>query len=517
MSASKSSVFELGSSRALALAVTIAFSAFGYTHAHGGEVSVVPADMPRIGTIDERFQSFNVEMVEVTGGAFWTPYAVRDARLMRPKARRSASSDKTDLLMRRSPIDLADSRLRRFASALAPAYLRVSGTWANATFFAKSDKAPKPPAGYEGILTDRRWRDVIEFSRAIDAPLVISFAVSRGTRDKKGVWKPEQARQLVLATRSAGGRIVAAEFMNEPDVNLIGGAPARYDVAAYARDFGLFRSFLRQTAADVMILGPGTTGRTAMDSELFLVSAPDIDVVSYHFYGVLSERCGGAHGAEAALSEEWLALTDQSFAFYRKLRDRALPGKPIWLTETAESACGGNRWSSTFLDTFRYLDQLGRLARAGVQVVMHNTLTASDYGLLDEATHLPRPNYWGALLWRQLMGTVVLDPGVSMQPGLHVYAHCQRSTSGGVALLVINNDPETSHALVLPNAAARYTLDAPKLQDVTVRLNGTPLAPDSVDRLPSLAGIPTSPGTVTFAPATITFLTISDSGNRNCQ
>ncbi len=56
---------------------------------------------------------------------------------------------------------------------------------------------------------------------------------------------------------------------------------------------------------------------------------------------------------------------------------------------------GGNRWDSTFLDTFRYLDQLGRLARAGVQVVMHNTLAASDYGLLDETTFRPRPSYLG--------------------------------------------------------------------------------------------------------------------------
>jgi hypothetical protein len=491
----------------LALAVIIASLPFGCTHAFGGEVSVAPSDMARIGTIDARFQSFNIEMVEVTGGPFWTPYAVRDA-----------ISGKADLLTRRSPIDLADSRLRRLASALAPAYLRVSGTRANSTFFVTSDKAPpRPPAGYEGILTERRWHEVIEFSRAIDAPLVMSFAVSPGTRDNNGVWKPEQARQLVEATRSAGGRIAAAEFMNEPDVGLIGGAPARTDVADYARDFGLFRNFMRQTAPDVAILGPGTTGRTSLDSELFTVSAPDINIVSYHFYGALSERCGGAHGAVSALSEEWLARTDQTFAFYRALRDRALPGKPIWLTETAESACGGNRWSSTFLDTFRYLDQLGRLARAGVQVVMHNTLAASDYGLLGEATHLPRPNYWGALLWRQLMGTVVLDPGVSTQMGLHVYAHCQRGRSGGVALLVINNDPEMSHALVLRNAATRYTLDAAKLQDVAIRLNGSPLALDAADRLPDLAGMPTDPGTLTFAPATITFLTIPDAANRNCR
>jgi heparanase len=30
--------------------------------------------MPRIATVDERFQSFNVEIVEVTGGRFWKSY-----------------------------------------------------------------------------------------------------------------------------------------------------------------------------------------------------------------------------------------------------------------------------------------------------------------------------------------------------------------------------------------------------------------------------------------------------------
>jgi hypothetical protein len=87
---------------------------------------------------------------------------------------------------------------------------------------------------------------------------------------------------------------------------------------------------------------------------------------------------------EAALSEAWLASTDRTLAFYQSLRDEFAPDKPMWLTETAETACGGNPWASTFLDTFRYLDQLGRLAKAGVQMVAHNTLAASDYGLLDE-------------------------------------------------------------------------------------------------------------------------------------
>ena len=123
-----------------------------------------------------------------------------------------------------------------------------------------------------------------------------------------------------------------------------------------------------------------------------------------------------------------------------------MPGKPLWLTETADAACGGNPWASTFLDSFRYLDQLGRLSKRGVQVHMHNTLASSDYGLLDDNTLMPRPNYWAALLWRKFMGTTVLDPGLSAASNLHLYSHCLRGQPGGVALLAINTDQSAAQS-----------------------------------------------------------------------
>jgi hypothetical protein len=472
-----------------------------------GELSVTPAKMARVGTIDQRFQSYNVEMVEVTGGRFWKPYGP------------DASDAHSDLYAYRPPIDLADARLRRLAAALAPAYLRVSGTWANATYFADSDVAPSaPPAGFNRVLTHQQWRGVIDFSDAVGAQIVTSFAISAGTRDAAGVWTPDQARRLLTYTRSVGGSVAAAEFMNEPNLIAIGGAPAGYDAAEYRRDFKLFHSFVKEEFPKMMVLGPGTTGETTFASDLLAASAAGgVDAVSYHHYGTLSERCNGSAAPEAALSEAWLSRTGRTLTFYRLLRDQFEPGKPIWLTETAEAACGGNRWAATFLDTFRYLDQLGRLAKAGVQVVMHNTLAASDYGLLDGRTRAPRPNYWGALLWRQLMGTTVLDSGVPIQAGLHVYAHCQREAPDGVTLLVINTGRDTARSLTLPDASARFTLDAANLQDGTVRLNGQPLELGVKDDLPRLAGIATAAGTLTFAPATITFLSIPAAANSACR
>jgi glycosyl hydrolase family 79 len=473
--------------------------------APAGDLPLAPANMPRIGTVDERFQSYNIEMVEITGGPFWKPYS-------------QISDADSGLFSLRKPKDLRNPLLRKLAAALSPAYMRVSGTWANTTYFTGSDDAPStPPAGFKFVLTLRQWRDVLDFSRAVDAPIVTSFAIGAGTRDSSGVWTPEQARRLLAATREAGGRIAAAEFMNEPDLPAIGGAPTGYDAASYQRDFAAFSGFMKREASDIRILGPGTSGDGSIIADLFAASAPGIDAVSYHYYGALSARCGGQRTPQAALSEQWLSQTDQALASYRTFRDRLAPGKPIWLTETAEAACGGNPWAATFLDTFRYLDRLGRLARGGVQVVMHNTLAASDYGLLDEKTFTPRPNYWGALLWRRLMGPVVLDPGVPIEIGLHVYAHCQRDVSGGVSLLVINNDNDRARTLTLPTRAERYTLDAAGLEDVTVRLNGRTLSAEDASTSTPLGSKKVVAGSLNFAPATITFLAMPEAGNSACR
>ena len=45
--------------------------------------STVPSAMPRIGTIDQRYQAYNIEMVEVTGGKFWKPYSSLSSSVQR--------------------------------------------------------------------------------------------------------------------------------------------------------------------------------------------------------------------------------------------------------------------------------------------------------------------------------------------------------------------------------------------------------------------------------------------------
>jgi hypothetical protein len=509
-------------------------------------VSIAPARMARVASVDERYQSYNVEMLEVTGGKFWKPYGPELDAILNGGTPTDTSAPAGDtpggmdprLYQYRPPIDLANARLRRLAAALGPAYVRVSGTWANTTYFAPTDDAlATPPPGFGAVLTRQQWKGVVDFANAVNAGIVTSFATGVGTRDAAGVWTPDHARRWMEYTKSVGGTIAAAEFMNEPNLAAMGGAPRGYDATAYGRDFKVFRALAREAAPNMLVLGPGSVGETTGDwgiaygalpvletREMLAASRPaGVDAFSYHHYGASSVRCAAMSvqtTPAAALSEAWLRRTDETLAFYRRLRDEFAPGKPFWLTETADTACGGNPWANTFLDTFRYLDQLGRLARQGVRVVMHNTLAASDYGLLDDKSGFaPKPNYWAAVLWRRLMGGTVLESGVPVGAGLHVYAHCLRNASGGVAVLAINTDTSASRALTIPMGGRRYTLSSPSanLRERRVQLNGTDPALASTDDLPPLNGVPASSGELTLAPATITFVALPEADNAACR
>ncbi len=520
--------------------------AMGFTNpARAESVSVAPATLPVIATVDERYLSYNVEMAEIIGGKFWKPYdgssqAAHDpspapAVPMSSGAGPQAGPD-APMFQARPPIDLANARLRKLAAALGPAYVRVSGTWANSVYFHNSD-TPAPttaPSGFQGVLTRAEWRGGIDFAHAVNAQLVASFAISAGVRDAAGVWTPEQAHKLLAYTQSVGGDIAAAEFFNEPTMPEYGGAPAGYNAAAYARDFAVFRSFAQATAPDMRIAGPSAVGEAVLlpamrpgalsvlktADLLSAVPRPVFDIFAYHFYGAASIRCasmgaGAQTTAGAALSEEWLARADRSYAFYSRVRDRFEADRPVWITEIADAACGGNPWAATFLDSFRFLDQAGRLAKQGVKVIFHNTLAASEYGLLDQRTFTPRPNYWAALLWRRLMGPTVLEAGPS-RPGLHLYAHCLRGHPSGVTLMAINTNRTTPEFIALPLPADRYTLTAQTLEDSQVQLNGHELALGASDELPRLQGNRTPSGALELAPASITFLAVADAGNRGC-
>ncbi len=422
----------------------------GCIYSGAAQTAVAPGSMKVLADVDPRYVSYNVEAVEVTGGRFWAPYKSFARNTAAAPSSGSTGNPipviDSSRFQYRPPIDLANTKLRNLAAALGPAYLRVSGTWRNSTYFQDNDEPPlkTAPAGFDGVLTRAEWKGVVDFARAVDAAIVTSVATSVGTRDAKGVWTPVHAKAWFDYTKRAGGRIVAAEFMNEPTLlNLGSGAPKGHDAAAFGRDAKIFGDFLRRESPGTIYLGPGSAAedlprppasggfhlQIVPTDDLMKATGPIFDAFSYHFYSMPSHRCLGENGAkkDEILSAEWFDRNLTVESFYAGKRDKYLPGKPLWLTETGEASCGGDTWAAEFADSFRLLDQFGSLAQRGVRTIMYNTLASSDYGLLDEETFDPRPNYWAALLWKRLMGTRSLEPGIGPAKNLRVYAQCMRN------------------------------------------------------------------------------------------
>jgi hypothetical protein len=502
-------------------------------------IAIDPSQMKKLSVVDARFVSYNVEMVEVTGGRFWKPYKSTAAAPVAAQPKQAADANQqvgvSDALFEyRAPIDLGNARLRRLAAALGPAYMRVSGSWANSTYFQDDDlpALKEPPKGFRAVLTRAEWKGVVDFSHAADAKIVSSVAVSAGARDANGIWTPEQAKALYEYTKRIGGSIAATEFMNEPTFPGAGGAPAGYDAATFAKDVKVFEPFLRKESPKTIFLGPGGVmegipiagggpGGMIMNilpsEDLMKATGPAYDVMSYHFYGAVSRRCGGSLKVEQALTADWLDRTGTVEAFYGAMRDKYLPGRTMWLNETAEAACGGDPMAGEFVDTFRYLNQLGTLAQKGVQTVMHNTLVASDYGLLHEDTYEPKPNYWAALLWNRTMGTVVLDAGTPKGEALRVFAQCSKGGKGGVTVLALNTEGTKEEFLTLPLDAERFTLTATELTSDRVLLNGSELKAGVDGTVAALKGAHVDAGVLRLEPASATFFVIASAHNPACK
>ena len=468
------------------------------------------SNLEQVAEVEERYQSINVEMCEVVGGDFWIPYQLVDAEKV--KAEGFAALKRTI-----PAVNLYDKKLRILASALGPMYIRVSGTWANTTYFQDNDepKLETAPDGCENVLTRAEWKGVIDFCKATNSKLVTSFAISDGIRDENDNWTPAQIEPLINFTKSLGGEIYAAEMFNEPSHAGHGGAPEGYDAAWYARDFELFKDFVDEAYPEMIILGPGSTGEGGLipggtistDDIMTATPNPEFEVFTYHYYGGVSQRCRGGLTPENALTKEWLSKTELGLKYYEDARNKYQPCAPIWLTETAEAACGGNPWASTYVDCFRYLEQLGRLAKKNVQVVMHNTLCASEYALLEQETHDPRPNYWAALLWNKFMGTKVYNTETKAE-GPDIFIHNLKNSKEGFAVMIVNpEDKETS--IEIPANAEQYLLTADEILAKTVRLNGEILKLNSNDTLPEIKGENINAGEMIIPGQSILFLTFN--------
>jgi len=470
-------------------------------------------DLKKLRDMDKRLISYNVEMTEVTGGTFWKAYTDAQVDGTEPFDQILDWRNMGNLQQMYPPIDSRNPRLIKLAKELGSAWVRVSGTWANKTYYDfDGHTGGKVPDGFQNLLTLDQWLGVLDFVKAINGKLLVSVANCPGIHTADEPWNPAQAKLLFSTSKKYGVPIDAAEFTNEPNMMDMSGLPRGYTAADHARDHALFGQWLKENYPECLFVGPCTCGDIdkgnimpegkvggGIASALKIVTTEELlgdynvkmDVFSYHYYNGVSERgaaMGGHWPAEAALTEQYLAVAGNCTRAYLARRDRYVPGGQIWVTESGDAGCGGNTWASTYMDVPRTLNELGEFSTLTDGVIFHNTLASSDYGFLKHGTFEPRPNYFAALLWNRLMGSAVYDAGEN-QEGAHIYCHSRKDGKDGCVYLVINNSNEET-TVHLPHAAQQYLLTGDgKMRSRVMLLNGKPLTLKENDELPALDGI----------------------------
>lgn len=491
-----------------------------------------PQILTPIRQMDERLVSYNIEMTEVTGGTFWkayTPEQIAGTKEFPPIRDLTDVTEMASLMQYYSPIDLYNRKLRKLSKELGPVWIRVSGSWATKTYYDfEGTTGGIAPQGYQSVLTAKQWKGVLDFVKDVGGKLLVSVSNCEGDHPDGGSLDLSQAKKIFEFSNNYGVAIDAVEFMNEPNMLEISGAPAGYTPADYGRDQDILYRWVRENYPKCLLVGPCTTGdpsvgemgagigsivKSCTTKDLLENTEIKLDVFSYHYYNGVSERLASvmpkAHWAsELAHTDEYLAVAGDYAKKYAVLRDQYVPDGQMWVTESGDAGGGGNTWASTYLDVLRTLNELGSFAQITDGVIFHNTLASSDYGFLHHATFDPRPNYFAVLLWNRLMGSTVYDCRDYHEEGMHVYCHSRKDAVQGMVYLIINNSLSDTLTVNLPKEADSYVLCANPVRSGVMLLNDKELKLSEAGDLPDLSPVTKPAGLITLNPASCAFFVL---------
>jgi heparanase 1 len=469
-----------------------------------------------VATVSDRYPGVAIDTAQLVGGQFWNPGVVSGANQMAPQP----------------AFDFSRRRLKKLVAPLAHGELRIGGTDADRTFYDLGDPpAATPPQNYEWVLTHAEWDAAADFARALDWKMLFTLNAGPGPRSAAGTWQADNARALVAHATSRGDPVEVWELGNEVNAyNLIFGLTV--DANTYAGDLATARGLLTTAAPGALLAGPASAYWPIVGEiggllpKVLAVGGSALDIVTWHYYPQQSMRCA-ARVLKATTTtlldpdnldeiDRWAIQVDGAARAYA-------PSAKVWLGETGNAQCGGQPGvSDAFASGFWWLDQLGKMASRGTAMMIRQSLTGADYGLLSEPDLIPRPDYWNTVLWHTLMDGRALA-ATSPEPGLRAWAQCTRNTApefrrGAVTALLINLDDAAVGPIGFSAMAgarlAVYQLTG-ALDSTSVALGGVTLTADSEGNLPPLAGAPAA-GSLTLPPRSYAFVILPDAAAPAC-
>ncbi|TYH00771.1 hypothetical protein ES288_A09G004800v1 [Gossypium darwinii] len=236
-----------------------------------------------------------------------------------------------------------------------------------------------------------------------------------------GDWKSQNARDFMKYTISRGYKVDSYEFGNQ----LSGaGMGARVEAKQYGNDVIVLKNMVKDLHPDPKtqpkVLGPSGFYDEKWFNVFLEVSGQGVvDGVTHHIYNL-----GPGDGLN----------------LITKIQD------PSYLNQVAQTYRGVFNIINKFKP--QYFDQLGMASTYNHKVFCRQTLIGGNYALLNTATFIPNPDYYGAVLWHRLMGSIVLAVTQVSNPNLSVYAHCAKKKPR-VSIIFINLSKDSSFDVTL--------------------------------------------------------------------
>ncbi|KAJ7555965.1 hypothetical protein O6H91_05G063200 [Diphasiastrum complanatum] len=379
------------------------------------------------------------------------------------------------------------------SDGLSPLLIRLGGTLQDAVIYDIGSTnrpclpfTPDPSQHFGvagGCLNMTRWDDFNDFFNQTGASVAFGLNVLYGRENNftAGQWDPSNTQAFINYTVSKGYDMFAWELGNELDIFI----PA----SNYARDARTFRNIVdniyQNSPTKPLLVAPDALFHKDWYQEFLQSIGPEvINVTTYHIYNLGKPNTTNLE--DRIFNATFLDQVKTTFINMSILLKPYGSSIQPWIGEAGGVVKGGSPLiSGTFVNSFWYLDQLGMAATYGTQVYCRQTLIGSIYGLLNKTTHEPNPDYYGAKLWKDLMGENVISANVTENPNLRAYAHCAKNDTGSATLLLINlsNTTDFNVSLILNGSTGcqeqrlEYHLTAPdeNLRSQIILLNGKAL------------------------------------------
>ena len=278
-----------------------------------------------------------------------------------------------------------------------------------------------------------------------------------------------------------------------------------------------------------LLIGPDENPRADWLHEMLNAGGNVADVITYHLYA--------GYGLDPSLSKE---LVDPGFLDFTRVIAgdvvdvvrSAAPNAQLWVGETAAAWHSGEaNITDAFESGFWYIDQLGTVASMNHEAMCRQAFVGGNYSMLGvNDGFIPKPDYWSGLLFKRLMGNIVItshqsEPASSpYRPQMRGYIHCsnRRHTDevvppGAITFAFVNVDATQSFEINLhgintdgssidTSTREEFVLSSDKLSSKKIYLNGKLLSLDEAGNLPPLFGARIEGGRFVAPPRTYGFV-----------